>query len=188
MATCKLCGATLPPTEPLAFTDIVGNEHAKRAAEIALAGKHSITFVGGEEAEALAEWCATYGVTAFALKSCPCGNLRHPYKPCECSAAQVIRYRATKRAKRAFAADIVIMTSAPGTDQVMRHQHGQRDVSEERVLERAHHVQETRMAVLDQLEEAGNALLRAFVAQVHPSVRDASSKCARWPSPLPDSP
>jgi predicted ATPase with chaperone activity len=91
MAAWKRCGATLPPTEPLVYADIIGNEHAKRATEVALAGRHSIAFIGGAEAEALVAFCAGRGLTAFAIQRYPCGNYGHPVRECTCSPRQLTR-------------------------------------------------------------------------------------------------
>ena len=116
MTTCKHCGAALPLAEPQSLEDIIGNEHAKRAAEIALTGGHTIAFIGGSEAEALAAWCAWQGATAYAIRPCPCGNYRHPVRECTCSPRQIVRFRASKRVAKALAADLVVGTSKPCAD------------------------------------------------------------------------
>ncbi len=176
MTICKCCGATLPPAEPVAFADLISNEHAKRAAEVALAGHHSIAFIGGEEAEALAAWCARHGLTAFVIRRCSCGNYGNPVRVCTCSPRQMVRYRASKRVRQALAADLVIETSEPSADGMMRHLNGQRGEPEERLLQRVAQAQ-AHPAIANDLDGASHALLRAFIKQLHPPAARVRRMC-----------
>jgi magnesium chelatase family protein len=78
------------------FHDICGNEHAKRAAEVALAGDHSIVFIGPMDSVAgeLARLVDSLHIQmapgghakiATAWQHCPCGHLKENVKRCTCS-------------------------------------------------------------------------------------------------------
>ncbi len=75
------------------LNDIWGNEQAKRAVEIAEKGKFSIKFIGNEEAEMFKNHCIEKGLTTYAFRPCPCGNLGDPAMACQCSAAEAIKHR-----------------------------------------------------------------------------------------------
>jgi len=85
------------------FHDICGNEHAKRAAEVALAGDHLITFIGAFDSEA---WPLSMLVNAEHLRMtsgpgatlaihwqpCACGNLRDDLRECTCSGRTISQW------------------------------------------------------------------------------------------------
>jgi magnesium chelatase family protein len=73
--------------------EIWGNEHAKRATQIAEAGQLSITYVGNGEAEMFCQYCRERGITVYAFKPCPCGNLDDNERACECSPSVIKRHR-----------------------------------------------------------------------------------------------
>lgn len=109
MKTCGSCGAVLSRTETQS-EDIIGQEHAKRALEVALAGNHTIAFFGNEEAEALAGIATRYGLTAWAMQTCPCGyyGFSPHARECACSLSQVNRWQKRKAYQNAMGAEIVI--------------------------------------------------------------------------------
>jgi predicted ATPase with chaperone activity len=73
--------------------DIWGNDQAKRATEIAEAGKHSIKYIGNSEAELFRRYCQERGTAAYAFKPCPCGNTGDKEKPCVCSPTDIRWHR-----------------------------------------------------------------------------------------------
>lgn len=75
---------------------IRGHEMAKRAVTIAVAGHHSILFVGphGCGKTMLRRLAADLGhAVSFEALPCQCGNVNNPKLPCECTAKQVASYR-----------------------------------------------------------------------------------------------
>ena len=77
--------------------NIIKQECAKRAIEIALCGNHSIKFLGNEEAQELKLACAQLKINAFALPSCRCGNLKDRELPCICRPFELKKYQSSKK-------------------------------------------------------------------------------------------
>lgn len=82
-------------TARLGWDDIIAQFHAKRAAEVALAGGHSIFFHGvrGSQIEDLAEWVRQQGGQAGAAWPCPCGHYGDDHHECTCSVRLVARHQ-----------------------------------------------------------------------------------------------
>lgn len=71
-----------------------GQHVAKRAIEIALAGGHTLVFLGAWDASVCAAAGRALGVIGCAsLKPCLCGNLGDPARACACSTESLLRYR-----------------------------------------------------------------------------------------------
>lgn len=96
--------------ERLELRDIMGQYHAKRACEVALAGGHSVTFVGAgiEAAKQLAQWCQEHELVATAMKECPCGGFNNLKVDCSCSAVELHGWWDSPEWQEALEADIVI--------------------------------------------------------------------------------
>ena len=76
---------------------IRGNECAKRALTVALAGNHSILFIGPPNSgKTMLRAAAIHyiGPVTFEARPCPCGYLGSPLVACECSDATINRHRA----------------------------------------------------------------------------------------------
>jgi hypothetical protein len=73
---------------------MIGFEHAKRAAEVALTGGHPIAFRSlGDPTPAiiLALFVAAHGGTAYAILPRPCGNHGDSDLACTCAPAVIAR-------------------------------------------------------------------------------------------------
>lgn len=93
--------------------DLRGHEHAKRVAEIALAGRHTVTFVtvgnSHQDMVAIARWINKHEPDlAKVVKPCPCGNYGSPERVCMCSMALITRHRNRYAYQQALQADIVL--------------------------------------------------------------------------------
>lgn len=76
---------------------IRGNEMAKRALTVAIAGNHSILFVGPPNSgKSMLRAAAIHhiGPVTFEGRPCPCGFFGSPRVSCECSDSRITRHRA----------------------------------------------------------------------------------------------
>lgn len=94
--------------ERLELRDIMGQFHAKRACEVALAGGHSISFIGSKAARQLLLWCVEHGLEAKAMQQCPCGNFKSITEICSCSSMERHEWWDSPEWQAALEADIVI--------------------------------------------------------------------------------
>lgn len=162
MKTCKHCGAVLSHNETK-FEDIIGQEHAKRALEVALAGNHTIAFIGNHEAEALAEWATSHGLTARATQTCPCGHFGDPIRECTCSLSQVARWQKRKAYQNALGVEIVIECPPPYADKVRDWANGRWGEPEAAMLAR---VEDRGQPPGQTLDQTGKSLLGAVIKQL----------------------
>ena len=144
------------------FTDLCGQEHVKRALEVALAGSHSIRFTGSYTSQAgnFAKLARELGLTARATGPCPCGFYGHPIQQCTCSIQTVGRHQARERAKHF---DIEIEVSPDDDTRILAWLQGRRGESTETILARAKNAAEYTDLTLD---ETSLALLRAAIRQL----------------------
>ena len=85
------------PTCPIDLSDIKGQEMAKRALTVAIAGKHSILLLGspGCGKSMLRSVARQFGLLdTFEARSCPCGYANDPRHECRCTATQIQRHLA----------------------------------------------------------------------------------------------
>lgn len=110
--------------------------HAARAMEVALAGNHSIKFVGEEAdlVEAYVRYAKQHGLRAQGFLPCPCGHLGSAYETCNCKMVAV------KKVQQQIAntpTDITIELPRPNKERLERFQRGEiRHETEEAMLKR----------------------------------------------------
>lgn len=111
------------------WEDIVANEHVKRAFEVALAGSHSFLLVdekGGQGPQFLEVWEGLKPPSPLrVVMPCPCGNLGHPAKSCNCLPETVNEYREAIPLHRS---DIMVRLAPATSSQIMDHLFGKRRV------------------------------------------------------------
>lgn len=85
------------PDHPIDLGDIKGQECAKRALLVAIAGKHSILLFGspGCGKSMLRSVARQFGLPdTFEARRCPCGYWNDPRHDCRCTASQIQRHAA----------------------------------------------------------------------------------------------
>lgn len=87
---------------------IRGNEMGKRALTVALAGGHSILFIGPPNSGKSMFRAASRGLVAFEARPCPCGHFGSPRRSCNCTESAITRHRA-----KTPAADITVEVCEP---------------------------------------------------------------------------
>ena len=167
MEICKTCGAVLFRTE-IDLEDIIGQEHAKRALEVALAGHHTIAFFGNREAEVLAEIATRLGVTVWAVQTCPCGYRGFgPQRECICNLSQVAHWQKRKVYQNAHNADIVVECPPAYAYQIDAWVSGRRSELETIILSR---VKNRGKLPLIHLDTTGRSLLKIAATQLNMNI------------------
>jgi hypothetical protein len=167
-ATCRCCGAVLP-AHPIAtrLDQVPRNEHVKRAIEVALAGPFSLAITGAgashSEALALAQVARGYGLTAFCLLPCPCGNFGDSERACTCSPRLIARMRATRRYQIALQADLHVVAFTSQEARLGKVRPGEPD---EQVLARVTEAQARPRPALTDRDAAAESLMRAAMRQL----------------------
>ncbi len=166
MNTCTHCNAVLGKY-PDRLDQIPGNEHVKRALEVALTGGHSISlFVTNNcftYGQMLAKWGATQGLTVFVEKPCPCGNYGSQTDACTCSISMITRWKKQSHYQNAANADMVIEVVLPYAETVTSFLNGRRSEPDEAILKRV--AEARRDQVSEQLTGYSTTLLRAAIVQ-----------------------
>jgi len=168
--TCKTWGSVLSRTETN-LEDITGQEHAKRALEVALASDHTIAFFGNDDAEALAEAATRLGATAWAMRPCPCGHWGlsdYTHRECACSLSMVSKWHKRKAYQNARNADIVVDCPPAYDYQIDAWVSGRRSEPEAALLAR---VKDRGELPLVHLDGTSRSLLKAAVKQLGMEMR-----------------
>ena len=148
------------------FHDICGEEHAKRAAEVALSGHHTILFIGSHlsQANSLMALVRLHEGEAFAVAPCPCGFYGDPQVPCNCIPEDIHRWRVEMYLR---CPDMVVEVPNPPVAAMLiwAHQAFQSGEDHEDIVARVNHVQE-RYYRISQTDESAWLLLRAAMSQM----------------------
>jgi len=111
------------------FHDICGNEFAKRAAEVALAGHHYIVFIGPKDSAVhelaqvvnslyLSGHTTAGAALAYTWQRCACGYFRDSLGVCTCDRRTIARWRYSNPLPRM--ADIYVEAIRPLPEKLMR--------------------------------------------------------------------
>jgi hypothetical protein len=102
-----------PPGRAEAWERLVGNRAMKRAMEIAIAGRHTLTYVGqpdygwDEVRDIMGEW-------ATLVQRCPCGNyMRYNRVACSCTYDEIETHKKTRVYIEALESDLIVEALPP---------------------------------------------------------------------------
>jgi predicted ATPase with chaperone activity len=102
-----------PPGRAEAWERILGNGVLKRAMEIAIAGYHTLVYVG-DPAYAWKDTQEVMGPWARVMQPCPCGHfLAHDGEPCTCTWDMIEAHRKTRAFSDALDCDLMVRVTAP---------------------------------------------------------------------------
>ena len=149
------------------FEDICAQYHAKRAVEVAIAGQHSIIFVGAWQSQAadLDHLARSFSLSAKSTAPCPCGHYGDPLRECTCSLEQVARWQ---QKHLCDPVDLYIELSIEQEHEILAHLAGKRGETQEAVLARI----DKRTTHTDlTLDATSTSLLRAAINQLGLSFR-----------------
>jgi hypothetical protein len=165
-----------PLTPPDTRLDMIPRqEHVKRAIEVALVGRLSLTLIArGDPADAaaLAGWLNAYTPgAARVVRPCPCGNDGSPHLPCLCTLEARIAHRAQPDVAQAMRADLVVTVPEPAAISLTPGEPDER-VIERVAAARLRQVQEERVDtdsqpfVVTLTDGAASSLLRSAIRQM----------------------
>lgn len=111
MTICPHCHTVYASQPTIAWEDIKGYYHVKRAIEVALAGRHALTVYGTARCEhlvSLLHHAKAQGLHVYLVQPCPCGNLGDPRFDCPCELDDIEQYRSTLEWRATLQADIYV--------------------------------------------------------------------------------
>jgi len=152
------------------FEDICAQWHAKRALEVAIAGQHSIIFVGAWRSQAadLARVAKTFDLKAKSTAPCPCGHYGDPIRECTCSVAQVGKWQ---QAQLQGSFDIYIEMDIEREHEILAHLTKGGEPQETVLTRIANQAAYTDLT----LDATSTSLLRAAINQLGLSFRQVSA-------------
>lgn len=143
---------------------LIGQEHVKRALEVAAAGGHRVMIVGGERGQAreLGDWGAQLGASVSIITPCPGGEACETEAlACTCDPIQIRRWRYSALAK--VMPDIVIEAPPIHADLIVGWLTGRRGEPQAGVERR---LRECSGYSGLEIDDAGRQLLRAAIVQL----------------------
>ena len=109
------------------YDKIINQERARRVIEIAIAGNHSIKFIGNDEAEQFKQACDELNIKAIAVKPCRCGNLNDLEKDCVCRLFEIRQHQRSKKYQTPTDLTIEIPRVTPAA--YLRYERGEKQES-----------------------------------------------------------
>jgi len=166
--TCRHCGAVRRSDLPQRLDEIKGQEHVKRAIEVAAAGNHTIVLVSIgmlDDTMRLAQIARnTFALAVFVITPCPCGNHGSAERECICTPMQIVKHTQQKRQQTARSlGDLFIEVHRPSAEKLLSARRVEPDEHiEQRIAEAAE-----RPAVAHELVDgAAQRLMQAAMRQL----------------------
>jgi magnesium chelatase family protein len=155
------------------LNDICTCYHAKRACEVALAGQHSILFIGPWESEMshLRTWLYEQNwMQADATAPCPCGYYDNPSLECTCGIQVVADWQRDGIFNNQY--DIMVEVPVNDATDIMAWMSGKRSEPDSAVLKRIEEARQFGQTHFDTtLDGAIRSLLKTAITQLHLSYR-----------------
>jgi predicted ATPase with chaperone activity len=101
-----------PPGRAAAWDTLVGNHQLRRAMEVAIAGHHTLCYVG-DPGNGWANVQQIIGARAMIVQKCPCGLLYDRETPCTCTMTEIDKHRKSRVFQAALHADIIVEAVRP---------------------------------------------------------------------------
>ena len=145
--------------------------HAARAIEVALAGKHSIKFIGHPEyVFDYATYCQGAGLEAHAFQPCPCGHYSDYLEECTCKVKEI---QAHQGQINRIQADMTIDIPRPDPNCIQDFMlHKLHIETEDKMLERVTSANSLDTDIPLELPKECEGLMGAAIKQLHLSLKE----------------
>jgi predicted ATPase with chaperone activity len=101
-----------PPGRAAAWDSLMGHPVLKRALEICIVGRHTLTYVGHPQ-NGWTQVKAILGPFALHMQKCPCGGYLDPQQICTCELSEIQRWRKSRPYIQATYSDILVDVLTP---------------------------------------------------------------------------
>ena len=159
-------------TEHYAWRELSLLPHATRAIEVALAGGHSIKFIGCGNRDLYELYCIGKELDANAFAPCPCGNYGDAFEFCDCELPEMKSYQ--RAIKRAFT-DITVEIPTLHADKIVDFVLGRTKYEPEQVMLSRVDKANKRKIVDTTLDNSTESLLNTAIKQLRLNIRTAKA-------------